>query len=91
MPVLPKGIYRFNTIPTKIPEEFLTKLEQIILKSVQEKKKKERKVKVTQSHPAPYDPLDFNPPGSSVYDIFQARTLKWVAIPFSRGSSQPRD
>ena len=43
MPILPKGIYRFNTIPTKIPEEFLTKLEQIILKSVQKKKKKERK------------------------------------------------
>ena len=28
---------------------------------------------------------------SSVHGIFQARTLEWVAIPFSRGSSQPRD
>ena len=39
MPILPKGIQRFNTIPTEIPEEFLIKLEQIILKSVQKKKK----------------------------------------------------
>ena len=29
-------------------------------------------------------------PGSSVYGILQARILEWVAIPFSRGSSQPR-
>ena len=30
-------------------------------------------------------------PGSSVHVILQTRTLEWVAIPFSRGSSQPRD
>ena len=30
-------------------------------------------------------------PGSSVHGILQARILGWVAIPFSRGSSQPRD
>ena len=30
-------------------------------------------------------------PRSSVYGILQARILQWVAIPFSRGSSQPRD
>ena len=30
-------------------------------------------------------------PGSSVHGIFQARVLEWVAISFSRGSSQPRD
>ena len=30
-------------------------------------------------------------PGSSVHGIPQARILDWVAIPFSRGSSQPRD
>ena len=29
--------------------------------------------------------------GSSVHGILQARILEWVAIPFSRGSSQPRD
>jgi len=37
------------------------------------------------------DPLDCSPPGSSVHEIFQARILEWIAIPFSRGSSQPRD
>ena len=36
-----------------------------------------------------YDAMD--PPGSSVHGILQARTLEWVAFPFSRGSSQPRD
>ena len=38
-----------------------------------------------------FDPMDCNPPGSSVHGILQARILEWVAIPFSRGSSQPRD
>ena len=37
------------------------------------------------------DPMDYSPPGSSVHGIFQARVLEWVAIFFSRGSSQPRD
>ena len=37
------------------------------------------------------DPVDWNPPASSVHGITQARTLEWVATPFSRGSSQPRD
>ena len=30
-------------------------------------------------------------PGYSVYGMLQARILEWVAIPFSRGSAQPRD
>ena len=37
------------------------------------------------------DPMDCSPPGSSAHGIFQARLLEWVAISFSRGSSQPRD
>ena len=37
------------------------------------------------------DPIDCNPPGSSVHGILQARILEWVVIPFSRGSSRPRD
>ena len=35
--------------------------------------------------------MDYSLPGSSVHGIFQARILEWVAISFSRGSSQPRD
>ena len=35
--------------------------------------------------------MDCNLPGSSVHGILQARILEWVAISFSRGSSQPRD
>ena len=34
---------------------------------------------------------DCSPPGSSVHGILQVRILEWAAIPFSRGSSQPRD
>ena len=37
------------------------------------------------------DPMDCNPPGSSVHGIFQARILEWVAISLSRGSSWTRD
>ena len=37
------------------------------------------------------NPMDYSPPGSSVHEIFQPRTLEWDAISFSRGSSQPRD
>ena len=33
----------------------------------------------------------FSPPGSSVHGISQARILEWVAISYSRGSSQPKD
>ena len=35
-----------------------------------------------------FDPMDSSPPGSSVHGILYARILEWVAIPFSRGSSQ---
>ena len=46
---------------------------------------------VTQLCPTLCDPVDSSPPGSSVHGILQARILEWVAISFSRGSSQPRD
>ena len=49
------------------------------------------KVLVTQSCLTLCNPRDCSPPGSSVLGILQARILEWVAIPFSTGSSRPRD
>ena len=48
-------------------------------------------VLVTQSCLTLCDPMDCHPPDCSVHGILQARILEWVAIPFSRGSFQPRD
>ena len=48
-------------------------------------------VLVAQSCPTLCNRMDGSPPASSVQEILPARTLEWVAIPFSRGSSQPRD
>ena len=44
------------------------------------------KVKVAQLCPTVCDPTDY-----TANEILQARILEWVAIPSSRGSSQPRD
>ena len=46
---------------------------------------------VAQSCPTLCDPMDCSLPGSSIRGILQARVLEWVAISFSRRSSQPRD
>ena len=35
--------------------------------------------------------MDCSLPGSSVHGILQARIVEWVAMPSSKGSSQPRD
>ena len=48
-------------------------------------------MKVTQSCPTLCDPMDCNLPGFPVCGILQARILEWIAVPFSRGSSQLRD
>ena len=49
------------------------------------------KVFVAQSCPTISDPMDCSSRGSSVHGLLQARILEWVAFPFSKGSSQPRD
>ena len=48
-------------------------------------------VLVTQSCLTLCNPMDCGPPVCSVHGTRQARILEWVAIPFYRGSSQPRD
>ena len=50
----------------------------------------ESESEVAQSCPTLCDLVDCSLPGSSVHEILQARILEWVAISFSRGSSQPR-
>ena len=46
---------------------------------------------VTKLCPILVTPWTGNLPGSSVHGILQARILEWVAIPFFRGTSGPRD
>ena len=53
--------------------------------------KLESESEVAQSCPTLCDPMDCSLSASSVHGIFQALVLEWIAISFSRGSSQPRD
>ena len=46
------------------------------------------KVKVAQSCPTFWDPMDCSLPGSSIHGLFQARVLEWGAIAFSVSASQ---
>ena len=55
------------------------------------RKKESKESQVAQSCPTLCNPVDCSLPGSSVHAIFQARILEWVAVSFSRGSSQLRD
>ena len=47
--------------------------------------------KSLQLCPTLCNPIDGSPPGSPIPGSLQARTLEWVAISFSRGSSRCRD
>ena len=49
------------------------------------------RAKLLQSCPTLWDPKDCSLPGSSDHGILQVRILEWVAVPFPRGSSPPRD
>ena len=51
----------------------------------------ENEVLVAQSCLTLCNPMDCSAAGSSVHGILQESILEWVAIPFSRGSSRPRD
>ena len=49
------------------------------------------KVLVAQSDLTLCDTMDYSPPGFSIHGVLQARILEWIAVPFSRGPSWPRD
>ena len=57
----------------------------------QETGERERECDVAQSCLTLCDPMDCSLPSSSVHGLFQAILLKWIAISFSKGCSQPRD
>ena len=50
-----------------------------------------KRSKVAQSCPTLCNPMGCSLSGSSVHGVFPTRTVEWVTISFSRGSSQPRD
>ena len=65
-------------------------LENMLSEISQTQKNKYCEREVAQSCPTLWDPIDCSLPDSSVHGIFQAIVLEWIAISFSRGSSQPR-
>ena len=71
-------------LPSRRFSEFYLLLWRFIRLSMIQGEKK--KLKVSQSCLTLYDPMDY-----IIHGILQARILEWVAVPFSRGSSQPRD
>ena len=82
--VVCKGCRKWNSqIPLSPPRAINNILSHILWSEV--------KVLVLQLCPTFCNPMDCNPPGSSVHGIFQARILEWVAIPFFSGSSQTKD
>ena len=74
-----KKLTKINTVWITAEKEISRVLEQ------------EKESEVAQLCPTLCDPVDCNLPGSSVHGILQAKILEWIAISFSRGSSQPRD
>ena len=63
----------------------------ILLLSISPREMKTCGSSIPQSRLTLCDPMDYNPPGSSVHGILQARILEWVAISSSWRSSWPRD
>ena len=94
---------RTSQMPLKFPLPAFTSKMQIIsfvfqslynsceIKNEVTLKRVPMKMLVAQSCPTLYNPMEHNPPGSSVHGILQAEVLRWVAMPFSRGSSWSKD
>ena len=80
-----------STGSQKVEHDLVTEKQQFIRsKSLDSTTLKESESEVVQSCSTLCDPVDCSLPRSSIHGIFQARVLEWVAISFSRGSSQPR-
>ena len=80
------------TMNLENPEQINWKLQYSIISIIWEKctymytREWKVKVKVAQLCPTLFDSMDY-----TVHRILQARIMEWVAFPFSRGSSQPRN
>ena len=91
---LVKSLYHSNPIPVSIWSLILFVI--FLITDVNHglclaDRESENESVITQSCPTLWDLMDCSPPGFSVLEILQARILEWVAIPFSKGSSLPRD
>ena len=70
-------------------KRFLQVLQPLWLHKVTKCSDLTRHLLVAQQCPTLSNPMGYSPPGSYVHGILQARILEWVAIPFSRETSQP--
>ena len=80
------GLSSISLISFKVPNN-----SQVLIFSFATLKLYNTVLNIAQSCPTLYDPMDCSPPGSCVHWILQARILGWVAMPSTRGCSQPRD
>ena len=85
-PTISSSVVPFSSCPQSFPASGSFQMNQIFWAP-----KKEMCMLVAQLCLTLYNPMDYSPSGSSVNEILQARILEWIAIPFSGGSSRPRD
>ena len=80
-----------NTWSTTVVRSLLSSLDLDKNSTHEMKVKVKSESEAAHSCPTLCNPMDCSLPGSSVHGIFQAIVLEWIAISFSRGSSQPGD
>ena len=68
--------------PTRLPRPWDSPGKSTVVGCLLQCMKVKRESELAQSCPTPSYPMDCSHPGSSVYGIFQARVLEWVAISF---------
>ena len=75
-------------IERQLSNKYLLKDEEKWEHIIKYRKESESESEVTQSCLTLCDPMDCSLLGISIHGIFQTRILEWIAISFSRGSSQ---